>query len=109
MYKKTTILALGNYQGVNGFEDYDLWIRLVQAGYHVDNLDEVLVYVRIGNNMIGRRSGFAYIRKEINFLYVQKCRHFISTIEFILLLLFRIPVRLLPKKILSSIYSNFLR
>jgi hypothetical protein len=109
MFKKSVILAVGNYMGINGFEDYDLWIRLVQAGYQVDNLQEILVYVRIGNKMIGRRSGINYAKKEIKFLYIQKKRKFISNIEFLILIFLRIPVRLIPSKILSYIYYRVLR
>jgi glycosyltransferase involved in cell wall biosynthesis len=109
MFKKTAILNVGNYKGVNGFEDYDLWIRLVQRGYLVDNLQEILVYVRIGNNMIGRRIGLDYIKREIEFLYAQKKRKFITNIEFILLVFLRIPLRLMPSKLNSFIYINFLR
>jgi len=109
MFKKTAIINVGNYTGVNGFEDYDLWIRLIQGGYFVDNLQEILVYVRIGNNMIGRRIGLDYIRREIEFLYIQKKRKFISNVEFILLLLLKIPLRLIPSNLNSFIYFNFLR
>jgi glycosyltransferase involved in cell wall biosynthesis len=109
MFRKTAILNVGSYAGVNGFEDYDLWIRLVQNGYLVDNLQDTLVYVRIGNNMIGRRSGLDYSKREIEFLYVQKKRKFISNYEFMFLILIRIPLRLIPSKLISIIYFNFLR
>jgi glycosyltransferase involved in cell wall biosynthesis len=109
MFKKSAIVLLGGYQEIDGFEDYDLWIRLVQSGFKVDNIPEILVYARIGNNMISRRSGLKYIRKEIIFLNEQRRRHFISISEFTLLLILCVPVRLLPPKIIALIYSNFLR
>lgn len=107
MFKKSVIFSLGGY--INDIEDYDLWIRVVQAGYSVDNLNEILVYVRIGNNMFGRRSGFSYAKKEIKFLFSQRDRKFISNLELIELLLTRVPFRLLPPKFLSIIYSKLLR
>jgi glycosyltransferase involved in cell wall biosynthesis len=109
MFRKEPVISVGGYLGIDGFEDYDLWIRLYQAGYIVENLNEVLVHARIGNNMIGRRSGIKYARKEIVFLYRQKQAHFISTVEFIVLLLCRVPIRLLPLNVLSFIYLKFLR
>jgi glycosyltransferase involved in cell wall biosynthesis len=109
IFRKSAILAVGGYKEIHLFEDYDLWIRLVQAGYRVDNLEEVLVYVRIGNNMIGRRCGFDYAKKEIRFLYRQKNNHFISTKEFIKLLFLRIPMRFIPTKLLTFIYFYYLR
>jgi len=109
MFKKSAVLAIGSYMGINGFEDYDLWIRLIQAGYQVDNLQEVLVYARIGNNMIERRRGITYAKKELQFLYIQKKRKFISNMDFLLLFFLKIPIRLIPSKILSLIYYIFLR
>jgi len=109
MYKKSAVFAVGSYTGVDGLEDHDLWIRIVHSGYKVDNLREILVYVRIGNNMISRRHGLSYAKKEINFFYRQKCNSFLTTPEFIKALLLRIPMRFIPSKILKFIYLKYLR
>ena len=109
MFRKWPVVSVGGYMGIDGFEDYDLWIRLTQAGYMLENLKEVLVHARIGNNMIGRRNGVKYAKKEMIFLYRQKQAHFISSIEFIMLVFCRVPIRLVPLKALSFIYLNFLR
>jgi glycosyltransferase involved in cell wall biosynthesis len=108
MFKKSAIFAVGGYQ-VKGFEDYDLWIRLIQAGFKADNLPEVLVYVRIGNNMISRRRGSRYVKNEIDFLRRLKKNSYISLVELIILLILRVPLRLLPSRILVLIYLKFLR
>jgi glycosyltransferase involved in cell wall biosynthesis len=109
VFKKSAILAIGGYQEISCFEDYDLWIRLVKAGFKVDNIPEVLVYSRIGNDIILRRRGFEYAKKEIIFLRKQRASHFISSIEFLLLLISRIPFRFLPSKLLSFVYFYCLR
>jgi glycosyltransferase involved in cell wall biosynthesis len=109
MFKKSAILSVDGYQNVDGFEDHDLWIRLVQAGLKVNNIPEILVYVRIGNNMIGRRTGFNYAKKEIAFFNKQRKSSFISSIEFIIFLTLRVPVRLFPHRVLAVIYRHFLR
>ena len=104
-FKKSAVLSVGGYSDtVPYFEDYDLWIRLVQAGYKAGNIPEVLVNVRAGNDMIGRRHGLSYAKKELNFLGLQKKRGFISGSEYCLLVLLRIPPRLLPKKMLNWLY-----
>jgi glycosyltransferase involved in cell wall biosynthesis len=105
-FKKSAVLSVGGYNSnVTYFEDYDLWIRLVQAGYKVGNIPEVLVNARIGNDMIGRRHGLAYAKKELDFLGLQKKRGFISGSEYCLLVLLRVPPRLLPKIMLNCIYQ----
>lgn len=108
-FRKSAILQAGGYQKVPYFEDYDLWIRVVQKGYKVSNIPELLVDTRIGNDMIGRRHGLAYSRYEINFLKRQLESGFISKSEYIKLVLKRVPVRILPKKILKAIYKKLLR
>lgn len=104
-FRKSAILEAGGYQEVPYFEDYDLWIRVVQKGYKVLNMPELLVDARIGNDMIGRRHGLAYSRCEINFLKRQLKSGFISKSEYVKLVIKRVPVRLLPKRILKIIYK----
>jgi glycosyltransferase involved in cell wall biosynthesis len=109
IFKKSVVLSVGGYNDkLTYFEDYDLWIRLVQAQYKVGNIPEILVNVRIGNDMIGRRHGLVYAKKEMSFFGLQKERGFISWSEYSLLVLFRIPFRLMPKNILICLYQ-FLR
>ena len=104
MFRKAAVQAAGGYQEVPYFEDYDLWIRVIQAGYAAENHCEVLVKVRIGKDMIGRRHGISYCRKELFFLKRQYRSHFLSAWEYLSLVLVRVPVRLLPKNILGFIY-----
>ncbi len=57
MFKKQDIIEVGSYQKVKdvGYEDYDLWIRLILAGKKIVNIDKVLVNVRVGRDMYKRR------------------------------------------------------
>lgn len=104
-FRKSAVIAAGGYQEVPYFEDYDLWIRIVQKGYKVANIPELLVNARIGNDMIGRRHGFAYSKFEISFLKRQLNSGFISKKEYIRLVIMRVPVRLMPKKVLKIVYG----
>ena len=57
MFKKQDILDVGSYQKVKdvGYEDYDLWIRLILADKKIVNVDQVFVNVRVGRDMYKRR------------------------------------------------------
>lgn len=105
MFKKEVVEKCGGYQIVPYFEDYDLWVRIIQNGYKTANIPEKLVLARVGNDMIGRRHGFAYAKHEVFFLKRQLSRGYISKWEFIKLFLFRIPVRLIPKSLLEYVYK----
>ncbi|CZR10824.1 Glycosyl transferase family 2 [Trichococcus flocculiformis] len=49
MYRKDSVLEVGNYQPLNGYEDYYLWVRMLEKGLKAYNFAEVLVYARGGN------------------------------------------------------------
>lgn len=55
MYKKSMVLSVGNYRDFPFREDYDLWIRIFLSNCKIQNTDDVLVHMRIGNGMIERR------------------------------------------------------
>lgn len=105
VFRKSAVEKSGGYQEVSLFEDWDLWIRIVQSGFKTANLNEILMYARIGNDMIGRRHGFSYAMKEIHFFKRQLKSNFITRWEFIRLIILRIPIRLFPKFLLKIVYK----
>ncbi|MEH6305227.1 glycosyltransferase [Olivibacter sp. CPCC 100613] len=109
MFRKEAVLAVGSYQDMPLFEDYYLWVRLLLAGYKFQNLPDTLLYFRIGNDMIGRRSGIQYVKKEYHFLKSIKQLGFINQKEYFISLFTKQPLRLLPKRILVYLYKFLLR
>lgn len=109
IFRKESVLDAGNYQEMPGFEDYYLWVRMVANGARAVNLPEPLVYVRVGNDMIGRRIGWQYAKNEFRFYKKIHELKFLTFKEFIKIIFIRIPLRLLPKKILELIYKKVLR
>jgi glycosyltransferase involved in cell wall biosynthesis len=107
MFRKSAVLESGNYQ--NNFpEDYYLWIKLISNGYKFHNLQENLLHFRRGN-MIAKRKGLQYTRKEAGLFYsAYKVKH-LNFAELLLNLVIKVPVRLLPSIAISMLYSNFLR
>ena len=62
VYSKNDILRIGGYsENFGKLEDYKLWVDAIADGLIFANLSEVLVFVRIGNGFIVRRSN----RREI--------------------------------------------
>ena len=55
MFKKSSVLKVGNYQDWHYNEDYYLWIRMALANCKFANLDQTLCYVRVGKEMYQRR------------------------------------------------------
>ncbi|MCY1634885.1 glycosyltransferase [Marinifilum sp. D737] len=64
MFKKSDIIEVGGYIDWYNNEDYYLWARMCLADKIFMNLDEVLVHVRVGNEMYKRRGGWKYFKSE---------------------------------------------
>ncbi|ESJ94577.1 glycosyltransferase [Acinetobacter lwoffii] len=79
-YKKSVIMKLGGYQHHLFMEDYNLWLRIIGAGYEVANLEDVVLYARVGNGMHARRKGYEYVKRAL--LHKPICKGFFSDIIF---------------------------
>lgn len=109
IYKKQAVINSGNYRDFLWFEDYDLWVRLLQKGYKAANIPEYLVNVRADKEMFVRRGGLLYIRQEIKFQKILFDIKFISKIEFVRNIIERMIVRIMPNSLRVYIYQKFLR
>lgn len=109
MFRKQAVLEAGNYQEIIGFEDYDLWVRMLMLGARFHNLQECLVFARCGNGMQRRRGGLGYLRRELRLLRSFHASGFISTFELVRNALLRAPARMVPASFRAEIYRRFLR
>ena len=66
--RKSSVLAAGNYQHRQYYEDYNLWVRMIQNGAKFYNVQEVLYDVRTTEEQLKRRGGFSYLRNELKYL-----------------------------------------
>ena len=63
MFKASAVEKAGGYnQDFPYFEDYYLWIRMLQNGVIGMNIDEPLVNMRVSNGLYDRRGGKQYLR-----------------------------------------------
>lgn len=109
MYRKASVLAAGNYQSFDRVEDYYLWVRMFLNGCRAKNLDDVLVYVRVGNGMQARRQGWDYIKSQLAFQSYLRGSGFISTGEYARNCLERFAAALMPASARSFMYDKLLR
>jgi hypothetical protein len=109
MFRKKYIIDVGSYVNVRNFEDYYLWLRLINAGYLIENINLPLLNYRIGNGFIKRRYGLNYLKDEIYFLKLIKKEKLINAKSFYISIIIRIISRSLPQKILKYIYLNLFR
>ena len=105
-YKKSLTLNDTNfYPEIDGFEDYALWLKLINKKIKIKNFPLISVYVRTGNNMLGRRGGFKYIKNEIKFrTYCLKYIDIIYLIPYLLASVIRIFIFILPNSLKKYFY-----
>ena len=109
MFKKDLALKSGNFRYFPGFEDYDLWTRMISGGAICHNCEDVLVYARTGIGMYSRRRGLGYIKYEWRMQLQLRRLGLTTRIQFIKNSLMRIPIRIFPVKALEKIYLKILR
>lgn len=64
MFRRDSILKVGNYQDWFWNEDYYLWVRMMMNKCVFANLSDVLVNVRSGEDQYARRGGMKYFKSE---------------------------------------------
>lgn len=109
MYKKSSIIRIGNYNALRKMEDYDLWIRAVKNNLNCYNIPEILTRVRIGNNTYKKRGGIKYICTIVNIQNKLKDNDMITIKEEMKNIFFRTVVALMPWKLRRCVYWKFLR
>ena len=108
-FRKKDIESVGGYKDIFYLEDHYLWSRLLVNNKVIENLPDVLVYVRIGNGFLDRRGNKRYVngwRKLQNYLYKNK---FITFYEKERNMLGMYVITYSPKWVRSLLYSKVLR
>ena len=109
MYRKSVILAAGNYQKMPLFEDYDLYMRLASSGCKFYNIQEPLVYMRASSDFYARRGSYSYMRKMLHFRGTCLKRGDISLSEYVTSAVPHAIVCLMPNSLRELVYRHFLR
>lgn len=65
MFRKASVLRVGNYQDWFWNEDYYLWVRMMMAKCQFANIPDVAVNVRSGADQYARRGGMKYFKSEV--------------------------------------------
>lgn len=109
--RRSAVLAVGSYRSVAGFEDYDLWLRLLAAHgcQSLANLPQTLVSARVGAAHLRRRHGRHYALAEAKFFYSCGKEALLPWWSVVRVVLMRFPLRLLPSGLLARSMKIFTR
>lgn len=108
MYKKEAVLKAGNYQSCMLMEDSLLWVNMFMSGAKAMNVDDYLVYARVGKDMFERRGGLAYYRKYKQARKRIRKTGYISFWDYRYTLLVQFFISIMPNKLRGWVFKKFL-
>lgn len=107
--KSTALKKCGGYETLLFLEDYYLWLRMIACGCRLENIPEILVYVRVGNGFLKRRKNKSKILgwyKLQKFMLkngmISKVRALVNMLNIFVLVTF-------PDFIIGLVYRNIFR
>lgn len=110
MFRKNTIMKVGNYQDWFWNEDYYLWVRMMMNKCVFANLPDVLVNVRSGEDQYARRGGMRYFKSEKGIQKLMLDNHLINRGGYFVNVTKRLIVQLLlPNWLRGWVFRTFAR
>ncbi len=108
MYKRSAVLAAGNYQECPLMEDTLLWVNMLLNGAKCINIPESLVYARIGDGMYERRGGFDYFLKYRDGRRKVYETGFIGKSDYLYTLFVQFFVAMMPRHMRGVVFRKLL-
>lgn len=104
--RKSSVLKAGNYQHRQYYEDYNLWVRMIQNGAKFYNVQEVLYEIRTTEDQLSRRGGWSYLKRELKYMREFYDMGFYTWKDLFINSNIRIAARLMPQKMRSSMFKR---
>ena len=109
MYRKSSVESAGGYEDFYLLEDYHLWIRMLQQGLKGYNIQEPLLWMRVGAEMYRRRAGWKYARSQKALFMYMKDTGFISRGQYMKSFIIRGISAMTPNRGREYLYKKVIR
>lgn len=109
MYKRSDVLAAGNYQDIRYIQDYYLWVHMLIGGAKGYNIQEPLVWMRADSNLYKRRSGKLYRKIQLDLFKYMKEQGFITRSQYLKSCALRIGSSAAPNGLRQVVFKKVLR
>lgn len=109
MMRKDALSLIGGYKHCLFFEDTYLFLRLLNHGYTLLSVNKDLYYARVDKDFYSRRSGYRYVKNEFAAFFLFRNERLITKLSFVINLIIRPLIRLMPTKLVGAFYRKFLR
>ncbi len=107
--KKTALKKCGGYETVLLLEDYYLWLKMIASDCVLENLNEPLVYVRVGNGFNEKRGSKVRITGWKTLQKYMLKHKMINRIEAVVNMVYIIGFTYCPNIIRRLVYEKLLR
>lgn len=109
MFRKSAVLAAGNYTHFPLLEDYRLWNNMLVMGNEFYNFPRVLVLMRNNNVVYKRRGGKKYFEQYRKLRLEQREQGLLTSGKYIIALILTAIMTLQPEKFRKIMYRKMLR
>lgn len=109
MYRKDAVLKVGGYRPMGRNEDFDLYIRLLHAGYYAMNLAEILTSARTDRTAMIRRASWPTLKGCAKSRWYSMRMGYCSILDFLVCVGGQFAVWICPVCIQEWFYQKFLR
>ena len=109
MFKKTEVVNAGNYREYYLCEDYDMWLRMIRNGCKCYNIQDIYVYMRIGEDFFKRRGGHNYFKSIKKFKKEQLQNGYFNKNEYLKSIVPHAIVCYMPNFMRDFVYRKMLR
>lgn len=109
MYRREAVQKVGGYRDFRRSEDFDLYIRLLHAGYYGENLDQVLVKARVDADAFSRRGSWETLAGCANSRWQSFRMGYASLLDVCVCVAGEAVIMLSPNGLRKLIYQRFLR
>ena len=108
VYRRQAVLRAGGYQDLPLMEDYLLFAKMLATGAEPANVEEPLVYYRVGAGAYARRGGFALLRSEVALQRAFRAQGLTTRLEYLRNLVVRGGYRLVPTRLRRLAYRRLI-
>ncbi len=110
LFRKSDVKRAGGYLDFFCEEDYYLWVRMALLDMKFANVPDVLVDVRVGQDMYRRRGGLRYFKSEARLQQFMYKNRLIGLTRYLWNVSKRLVVQvLLPSRVRGYVFRKFAR
>lgn len=105
MFKKSSIIDAGNYSSMRTNQDVELWVRMINKGFVIENMPEELVYFRMDKDTYQRRKNKENIELLLEVWFQFYKKGYCSLIDYLLVFFIHKCINFFPLSAVHCLYG----